>query len=260
MTISWAAKRKFLYFLAVFLLIFLPVTAFTLVKTYRPPSCFDHKQNQGEEGPDCGGPCELLCAKGNGDLVVDWDRTFQVSDGVYNAVAYVENKNDQAGIEQVHYTFKIYDQNNILITTRSGTTFVNPGERFVIFEPRIDTKYQIPARTFLEFESSPTWERAPQAAPKIEVVSRTLTDADTAPRLTVTLHNPALTDISNIQVVAVVYDINGNAIGSSSTYIDNFPRTSDAQAYFTWPQPFSGQASRIEIIPRVNVFEIQNLD
>ena len=43
--------------LAIILIVGLP--AFLLL--YKAPTCFDGKQNQGEGGIDCGGPCVKLC-------------------------------------------------------------------------------------------------------------------------------------------------------------------------------------------------------
>jgi hypothetical protein len=197
-----------------------------------------------------------LCSAGIQDLSVSWARSFKVSNGLYSAVGYVQNKNADAAIQKVSYTFKIYDDKGVLIQKREGSTFVYPGERFVLFEPRIHTGYRIPDHTFLEFQKDPVWKKVNKQAPKIIVKDRTLTDVNSSPRLSATLSNPQLTDIKNIQVVAIVYNTKGNAIGSSSTYIDRFPRTSDKTVNFIWPEPFSGKVSRIEIIPRDDVFDV----
>lgn len=254
MAIAWATKRRFLYFLIAFFVVVVPIFLIFFLNTYRAPTCFDHKQNGGETGVDCGGPCALSCAEGTSDLVVKWERVFAVSPGIYNAVAYVENKNDSAGLQKISYNFKIYDKDNYLIEERSGSTFINPGEQFAIFEPRIDTKYRIPARTYLTFETDPAWVRTNATAPKIDVINRSLSNIDENPVLTVTLQNEELFPVKNIQVVAILYDLAGNAIASSATYIDTFANSSQKQISFTWPQPFSADVSKIEVIPRVDVF------
>src|SRR3989338_4954687 len=53
MTLSWALKRRMavLSFVGVIFILFL---GFTWYSTYQAPSCFDKKQNQDEEGVDCG--------------------------------------------------------------------------------------------------------------------------------------------------------------------------------------------------------------
>ena len=38
-------------------------------------------------------PCVNACPENLRDLVVSWSRSFKVSDGIYDAVAFVENPN-----------------------------------------------------------------------------------------------------------------------------------------------------------------------
>lgn len=254
MALHWATKRKTVYTITAVFILVLPISIFWAIRAYDPATCFDGEQNQEEEGVDCGGPCDLFCAQGNDDLVVLWDRSIYLGGGEYNAVASVENNLNEAGIQKVQYLFTFYDQNGDLITKKIGSTFVNPGERFVIFEPRIKMGYRVPKTTFLKFQKEMEWVRTTEEPPKIIVEERKMSDLDTRPRLEATLRNPLLVKIENIEVVAVVYGTDGNAIGVSGTFIETFPRTSTRKAYFTWPRPFDGEVSRVDIVPRVSVF------
>ena len=95
--------------MAVFLLIF-----------YDKPTCFDGKQNQDESGVDCGGVCEKVCSFQAVKPNIIWSRSFKVSEGIYNAIAYIENPNIRAEAFAVPYVFKIFDERNILISEKKA--------------------------------------------------------------------------------------------------------------------------------------------
>lgn len=93
MASQWVAKRKLFYgiFSIVALVLVIGVPLFFVL--YKTPTCFDGKQNQNEKGIDCGGVCTRLCSSDIANPIVLWQRSFVVTDGVYNAVAYVQNPN-----------------------------------------------------------------------------------------------------------------------------------------------------------------------
>lgn len=254
MALSWRIKRKLSITTGIILVVGIPLVAFVVARLNVAPTCFDGIQNQQEAGIDCGGPCDLSCAKGNVGLVVNWARSVLVSSGVYDVVAYIDNDLDGAAIKRIHYTFRVYGDDGKVIAEREGTTFVNPGESFVVYEPGIETGYKIPERTSFSFENDPTWTRTTENPPDIQVRERHLSNLNTKPELRAKLENNELISVKNIPVIAVVYDQKGNAIGVSGTFIEKFPRTSEKVIHFTWPEPFDGKASRVEIIPRVSVF------
>jgi len=48
-----------------------------------------------------------------------------------------------------------------------------------------------------------------------------------------------------------LYDENNNAVAFSKTKIDSIDGGSTASIVFTWPEPFSGQIVRIDIVSKV---------
>ena len=56
-----------------------------------------------EAGVDCGSVCGVMCAVQPVPLLPLWTRTFPVSEGVYAAVAYVENQNETLYVPEVQY-------------------------------------------------------------------------------------------------------------------------------------------------------------
>lgn len=249
--VSWSARRQLVYVsgaLALFVFVLaLPI----FFVSYSAPSCADGKQNQGEFGIDCGGPCRVLCKANALDMIIHWQRAFKVKSGVYNAVAYIENPNLDSGIPSISYRFKFYDKDNLLIYERTGTTFVPPQKIFGIFESNIFTGARVPARTFFEFSSAVRWQKSDVGEPPISFQSTQLSDQNALPRLSAILQNRGLNPVYDIEVVALVYDADGNAVGASRTIVDRADAGVKVPLTFTWPEAFAAPVLRAELIYRV---------
>jgi hypothetical protein len=248
---SWRQRRKFTYLASVLIVLAIVIIVPSYFHFYKAPTCFDKTQNQGEEGIDCGGPCSTVCSFSAIDPIIRWARAFPIIPGTYSAVAYIENPNTNASVSQIAYNFKFYDDNNILLSERSGTTFIPVKKAFPIFETMIPTGVRQIKKTFFQFTEIPNWRSDAGTVPEIMTQSKNLTNENIAPRLSATIYNGNITAVNNITVIAILYDKNDNAIGSSQTYIESLSKESSTEAIFTWPAPFSAPVSRIEIYPRV---------
>lgn len=251
---SWATTRKTAYTLGMILFFAVIAASVYFSQYYKQPTCTDGKQNGNEEGVDCGGSCAVTCPANVANPIILWSRAFPVSRGIYNAVAYIENPNVNLGVKMVMYRFKLYDENNVLVAERVGKAFIAPNERFAIFEPRFNTGERIPKRAFFEFIQFSDWTKLDKAMPKILVRGAKISNIDTSPRVDATLKNGTIVDISNINVVAIAYDINDNAMAVSATLVDKLKADSSYDLVFTWNLPFPSFPSRVEIIPRVDLF------
>jgi Mg-chelatase subunit ChlD len=214
---------------------------------YQKPTCFDNRRDGDELGIDCGGSCAILCSFEVLDPIVHWARIFPVSGDIYSAVAYVENPNISSSATDVPYVFKIYDDKNQLITERTGTTFIPRNQKFAVFEGQIQITGRTPKTVQFEFTQKPVWKKTDAAEPDIQVTSKALMQADVSPRIEAELENKSLDDVSNIEVSAIVYDGNNNAVAASRTYINSLPKGSSAQAVFTWPEPFEAKLDVCQI-------------
>ena len=248
---SWALHRKFIYVGSIALFIIV-LSIFPIYKFLnKTPTCFDGKKNGDESGVDIGGGCAVLNPRDMNKLIVNWSRTFKVSHGLYEAVASVENSNLKAGARSVIYKFKLYNKDNVLIAEKFGKTFVGPNEQFMIFESGIHTGERIPKYVFFEFAQDVKWVRVDLNQSQklnLSIKNQELTG-------NVDLYNNSTNAINDIDVSAVIYDINDNAIAVSSTHIDTIGGDSGKSTVFTWQDALVGQAVRIDIIPRVNPFK-----
>ena len=243
----WAFKRRLMYGagVGVFLLMLLSLSYWLFF--YAAPTCFDGKMNGAERGIDCGGGCALVCATDVTEPKVLWAQAFEIVPGLYNAVGYVENRNLVEGTEELRYTFKLLDSTGATITEVRGTTFVPPDSVYPIFEGRIDTGGRQVARTFLTLEPTAAWEEFTSTRNQFSVGSRSLEDVDAQPRLDATITNNAIKDARDVEVVATIFDAEGNALTASRTVVPLFEGRTEKTVTFTWPQPIAKTLRSCEV-------------
>lgn len=257
---SWASRRRATYLFGVVLfftiLIGGPVAYHFLTIA---PTCFDGKQNGGETGVDMGGPCLKLDPRYLQPATTLWTRSFKVRDGTYTAVALINNPNRDAGVSHVSYRFSLYDPQNVLVTERTGSTFIMPGAVTPILESRIDTGNRIVAHTYFELTAAPQWKRMTDTESQLAITNKQLSDVTTAPRLSASVQNNAVTDALSPAFVAIIYDTAGNAFAASQTLLDRLDTGASDTIVFTWPGPFQTQPGRIEIMPVLAPSEVTSL-
>jgi hypothetical protein len=247
----WAVKRQVSYFL-IFVIVVLAGLYFVW-RSVTSPTCFDNKQNQNEEGIDCGGPCSKKCLGEIKEMVVLWSKFFKMPNGKYEVVALVKNPNIILGLRSLKYQFKFYEKNNVKIGSKDGQTFFNPGETFPIIETDIDLGVHAPVSAFITLEENPKWERIDKNRPPLTVSQKQFFNGQPFPRLSAVLENKSLSSISDIDVAAVLYNKDNNAQGVSYTKIDEIKGESSEEAVFTWPQPFAEEPFSIEIFFRTSL-------
>ena len=260
---KWSSKRKGKILLAIGALIVLAIIfAFIQYENAKVPTCFDGIQNGGESGIDCGGTCALQCKVESNNLVVWWERPFEVTNGIYNVVAYFENQNLFSGVRELEYEFRLYDKDNILVTAPvRGTTFVEANKRSTIFEPGIQVGDKDVYTTFFKILNDPDFEKvdADFAYNLFTVTEPTLSQLDTAPKLSANVTNDSFMTFRDVPVTVALYDIENNALAASRTYIDEIKQGETEKIFYSWPEIFEGGTgvARIEILPRVNPFTVQ---
>lgn len=249
---SWASRRRTAYTVGV-IIFFAVVIGGPLAYWYLsvPPTCSDGIQNQRETSIDKGGPCSVLDESSLQQYALLWARSFRVRDGSYNAVAYIQNPNKEAGVRSARYRFGLYDAKNILIAEREGTMYIMPGATTPVIEARIDVGNRIVAHTYFEFTEPFTWERMKNNATAISVSNKDISDVTGAPRLSALAQNNAVVAQQDVAFVAVVFDPAGNAFAASATSLQRLDAGETAAVTFTWPDPFAMQPSRLDVIPLV---------
>ena len=239
--LSWARKRQIMY-LGTILLIVVAIIA-GLYFYYKPlPTCFDGKQNQDELAVDCGGICSKACPSQTVPITIWWTRVFPTTAGQVDVAALVENQNSHFGVTKINYIVRLYDKFNVLLTERTGETFFNPQEKFVIYEPNIDIGAQVPDKAFVYFDNSAVWQRMTFVPPALSIGTKDYTNTP-QPRLSAKVTNNTLNLLRGTKFVAILSDENGNAFAASQTMLDTLSGNETSDLNFTWPTSFVTEPS-----------------
>lgn len=250
---SWAQRRKATYIISILFVLISVFSIFLYLALSKTPTCFDGIKNQGEVGVDCGGSCVILCREQYTSPVIIWGprATKVLSSGYYNFLTYAQNPNIGVGAYNVPYTFKVYDNKDLLLYQKTGVMYIPPNNNFIIFEDNINLFNKVPARSKLEFTGNPIWQRIESTEASLTAISKTLLNEDTKPKLFVTMNNNTIKVIEKIEAVAILYDENNNAVAFSKTKIDKIEGNSKVNISFTWPEVFSSKVVRIDVVSKV---------
>ncbi len=238
---EWAKKRKILY-ATVFSLVIILLAIYPVYQVTHPaPTCFDSKQNGTETGVDCGGPCSASCLVDIKPLNVVWTKAFFLSASSYDLGAYVENPNQNSGVKNARYNFRVLDNSGRVLTQKQGTTEIAPGSGMVIFEPHVNVVGN-PDRVEIIFNQDDLahWTRGKSGASAITSKNQKLINVDTTPRFDVTLvNNDSVDSADNLTVSAIVYDALRHPVALSRTSVDTVTAGGTQDTFFTWPTRFS---------------------
>ncbi len=248
---SWAAKQRGKLILTGSIIGFVLLFAYITINTYKPPSCFDGKMNQDEIGVDCGGVCDLMCSSQIKPLKVLWTRSFEISKtGLWSAFAYIENPNSGAYVPSAKYRFSIYDKNDELILSKEGTTFITEGSIAPIFVGRINIGNKKPYQTRFEWTEPLVWKKVEEVY-KVKLEEQNFSGNFGKPEITATLINEEPYLLNDIEVVAIVYDENENAVAVSKTYVDSLSPRGKRHITFSWMSRFERDPKRWQLIVRI---------
>jgi hypothetical protein len=246
---DWAIKRQ--RFIEVILaLCGVALLSVVVVATlYKAPSCTDGKQNQNETGVDCGGPCPYLCAIDEAAPRVTFVRAISPQQGRTDVIAYIDNSNSDAGVKSAEYTIELYDSNDSLVASKTGTIPLPPATTVPLYIPDFYVGSKIVSSAFLTFNgNSLLWMRGASNTSLPTPTNIQIIDGP-APRITANLENPTAYSLYNETVVATVFDGKNNAIGASQTVIPLLSAQGSAPIFFTWNQEFTSKPVRVDILP-----------
>lgn len=237
MALSWARKRQVMYATGVFVfLVFLTVLIY-FIFIFESATCFDGKHNGAELSIDKGGDCERLDGSQVRQLNILWAEALSVREGLYNAVAHIENANIDAEARNVDYRFTFYGPRDEVLQEKTGTTFFPRNQRIAVFVESVQSSVPI-VRSEFSFTSEPEWYIDVTPDPRFEVRDRDIEREDTMPRVIAKLENISVKTLYNIDAVAVVYDDFGNPIAASRTIVERLGAGETAPLTYTWPQPY----------------------
>lgn len=246
---SWGTRRRNSIITIFFICVFTVIGFLLYDALYEPPNCFDKKFNGDEVNIDCGGSCALMCESQVLNPIINWTRIFEVSPGVYNVLAYVENPNPNSGIDKISYTFKVFDDQNVLLQERRGSTYIPAKSVMPILENTLPVGKLNATRVTFEFTEPFVWYKKEVQENLVSIQDEQITRLEDSPRIRATVRNTGITSIKNVKFIAIVYDLNNNAMASSQTILKEMPANNDMEIFFAWPKSFESEFSRFELIP-----------
>ncbi len=248
---TWAMRRRLIIFGIIAAVLAVALTIFYFTNYHIGPSCTDNKQNQNEEGIDCGGICTYLCTESVQTPSVRFVRPLTPVPGRTDVIAYIDNPNTNSAASALHFTIELYGEDNTVIAKKEGTVDLPPASTIPIFVPDFFSGSASVARAFVTFDTPEHLWYLYKDTRVIPVVADVRIDQSSMPRITATVRNPSVTPLSNIVFVATVFDADGNAIAASRTIAPAIAPQSAANIVFTWTMPFTAPVSRFEVIPIV---------
>jgi hypothetical protein len=248
---EWAQKRRWMVITVITTCVLAALAILGFAIFYDTPTCTDRKQNGEETGIDCGGTCSTVCSAEATPASVRFSRALLQS-GRSDLIAYIDNPNRDAFAEDAIVKLDVYAQDGTLVERRVKVTLPANASTPVYIPGIADVPVQ---RVFASFEEgSPLWTRGQgweMTPPKVENIS--ITDAESRPRITATLVNQTAYVDNNIPLVATVFADDGSVVAASQTVVRLLPAQGTSQAVFTWNEPFSGPAARVDIVPLLSL-------
>lgn len=256
--LTWRAERQVIT-LAIVASALLGMIAFVVFRVYPAPTCFDNRKNQNETGIDCGGhciPCELKNPK-SVDLI--WARVIPVRADSYDAAAEIRNANEVLGARTLEYEFTLFDGYGV-IARKTGKTFLFPQERLHVIETDLATSRR-PDR--IEFRVlGVEWELAKsEDMPNVVVERRDYRTTEEGGRkksiVEASILNKMSVSYKKLEINFIVLDAMGNALGVNKVQLENLGANSRKIVTAIWPEELLGDVVRVDVEPRVNIFDAE---
>lgn len=251
---NWQTRRRLSYALAT--LIFICATAVYLSRDtlFPPPTCFDGKQNGYESGIDCGGTCSLVCKNDIDPLTVLWSRAIKVTDGVYDLVAMVSNKNINNASHATGYTFSVYSEDGSIIGQLKGTTTAPVDGDFPIIRQGIKiSKTPVQVVTTLDDTLHFVVNEKP-TSPTVRVSNEEYEKTDDISRVYARITNTKRVKIVNLPIRVVLFNDEGNAYAVGETIIPVLDKEDIKDISLTWDPPLPFSPTRIKVYPIFDPF------
>lgn len=248
---DFRARRQLIIIVIVLAAILTPI-GLLIYKNLPEPTCFDNKQNQGEEGADCGGPCTPCALKHPEDMSVFWTRFVPVRENTYDVAAEIRNPNLKLGAAKFEYEFRFFDDAGVLVAARPGSSFVFPDETFHVIETGIQTPRTLRRVTLVV--SGAEWLFTDITPPDVVIGGKTISVLPVERETTVraTLVNRSLVDFREVFVTALIFDEKGNILAASKITEKNLASGESRPVFFFWPLEIDDENVSVSVEARVN--------
>lgn len=214
--------KQFIYG-SIYLIVFTAFVygAYVLFIYVRPASCFDNRQNQGEKGVDCGGPCEPCGLKLVQDIATSTPQILEIDSNRVSILAEIRNFNQDFGAENFSYNLNFYDFSGKQIKSILGNSFIYAGEIKNIIEPLVEIPFSTIARSEI-LVSNVSWIPSEKfVKPETEAREIKIEELDGTVSVRGLLINNGAFRLRQIGVSAIVFNKSGLRLGISKTALQD---------------------------------------
>jgi hypothetical protein len=186
-----------------------------------------------------------------------WARLVPVTGGKYDVAALIENANSGSGVRRFTYFVRLFDKDGVLLTTRSGESYANPSEQFVLFAGAIDTRQRTAVRAVVDIDTNYIWRQVVSPEIPITIDEQRLETGEAGTVLTARVTNNSLLLLKQLTVSALLSDGEKNVIGASQTVLDDLPRGESKKVIFTWPRVYDPTPTYVDLRARLDQFQLK---
>ncbi|OGC56313.1 hypothetical protein A2976_00010 [candidate division WWE3 bacterium RIFCSPLOWO2_01_FULL_41_9] len=255
MKISRNSKRSIIIGVYVILLIFFGVWLFYVITP--KPHCFDGKQNQKEDGIDCGGPCTACMIAPEVDaLHISEAHIVFGGAQLYDVVARVENPNDDYGSARFDYTLLLTNDQGITVAERSGTSFILPLQGKYLVATNIELAER-PQSITVRVDNV-VWEKFQDyEAPQLTIRNKKfdyISGGTGFGEAFGIVRNESPFDFSTITVTVILRDAQKIPLAVNTTEMRTVTSGEEREFRLRWPVSFPGDVRSVDVDAEANVF------
>lgn len=228
-----------------------------------PETCFDNKQNQNEQGIDCGGVCALACKEVvTGDPIeLKESRFIRSGEGKYDILGKIFNPNSEAGAISFTYVANLLDSTSNVVATRSGIGYILPLESKYILEFNLETP-TVPISVSLQI-TNVEWARFSgyQDKPALDITQRQYNELSSSSAFgeakgLVTNSSPY--DFRSVVVQVILRDGIGIPLAINSTVMNTLRSHENRDFRLVWPSSFPGSVENVEMVVDADIYHSEN--
>lgn len=226
-----------------------------------PATCFDGRQNQDEEGRDCGGVCALVCEEQitAQNLEVAEVALVPAASGRVDVLGKVRNPNPDIGASAFRYMFEIKNQEGTAVL-REGVSFILPGEEKYLMALNIELAGTLSSVLRV---SEVKWERFTEyrGRPAINFYQKRYSELSGGAAFSEAyglLANESPYDFRSIRVKVVLRDAEGKALAFNATEMRTVQAGEERDFRLLWPTSFPGTVVKVEMEAEADVYSSEN--
>lgn len=252
------AVRKRLIIISIYAAIIIVFGLIIYFATRPVETCFDGKKNQNEEDIDCGGVCGKCNKISALDIRVSKAGYLETgTSGQYDVYAIINNPNQNYGAKSFDYTFSLKDGSGKILSQKSGTSYILPGEEKYLVEADIVSTEE-PIKVELEIKNYQWIQAELTQKPDFKIVYKEykpMTSGTGFAQAVGILKNESPYDFNIITIRVVLLDSDNNVVGLNYTDIRTVKSGEEREFRALWPQKFPGadHFDHMDIRAEVNV-------